>query len=289
MSIPLRDGPDEGNRVDCPAGPRDHGRRERCLPLPAGSAPSGRRQCTNRTKQERQADLKTTLALRHVEFEDLGILDPILRWRGHDLSYVDVPTADLSDLHPLSADLWVVLGGPIGAMDDGNYPFLSTETELIKARLAAGKATLGICLGAQLMARALGARVYPGKAKEIGWAPVSLSSAGYASCLRHLADTPVLHWHGDTYDLPEGAVNLASTAVTAQQAFSSGSHALALQFHAEAAGPALERWFVGHTLEISTTKGADVISLRGDTQRCSAALTQRGELLFNDWLDELGL
>ncbi len=233
--------------------------------------------------------MKSTIALRHLEFEDLGFLEELLRWRGHEVSYVDVPVASLEDLHPLSADLWVVLGGPISALDDGAYPFLATEAELIKARLAAGRPTLGICLGAQLMARALGARVYPGKAKEIGWANVTLTAAGEDSCLKHLRDVPVLHWHGDTFDLPEGARHLASTDIAEHQAFALGDHALALQFHAEAQGETLERWFVGHTLEIETTPGIDVVNLRAATRSASPGLLAAGERVFNEWLDALAL
>jgi len=233
--------------------------------------------------------VKSTLALRHVEFEDLGTLEPLLSWRGHDIRYVDVPTGGLEDVHPTGADLMVVLGGPIGAMDDEAYPFLASETELLRARLTAGRPTLGICLGAQLMARTLDARVYPGRTREIGWGPVTLTAAGRESCLRHLADVDVLHWHGDTFDLPTGAAHLAATSITPNQAFAWGNHALALQFHAEADPHALEGWFVGHAVEIAATEGVTVPLLRAETLRCATALASAGELVFNEWLDALGL
>jgi GMP synthase (glutamine-hydrolysing) len=107
--------------------------------------------------------------------------------------------------------------------------------------------------------------------------------------LAHLAGTAVLHWHGDTFDLPADAVRLAATAVCANQAFSVGEHALALQFHAEAAGRALEAWFVGHACEIGATPGLDVAELRADTARHSAAIERRGTACFREWLDTLGL
>lgn len=228
--------------------------------------------------------MPTTLALRHVPFEDLGLLAPLLAQRGHAVQYVDVPTADLAGVDTLEADLLVVLGGPIGVYENDRYQFIDVEVEWLVRRLASGRPTLGICLGSQLMALALGARVYPSGTKEIGWDPVALSPAGAASCLRHLADTPVLHWHGDTFDLPAGAAHLASTPACRNQAFSFGDHALALQFHAEAAGRALEAWFVGHASEIGSTPSISVGGLRAATARYSAALVERGRACFNEWL-----
>jgi GMP synthase (glutamine-hydrolysing) len=231
----------------------------------------------------------TTLALRHVPFEDLGTLAPLLARRGHAVDYVEVPTTALPRIDPLAPDLLVVLGGPIGVYETDAYPFLETEVDLIAARLRSGRATLGICLGSQLMARALGARVYPAGVKEIGWSPLELTPEGRASCLRHLDGVAVLHWHGDTFELPEGAVRLGSTPVCRNQAFSWGKAALALQFHAEAAGVALEGWFVGHAAEIAATAGIGVQQLRADTARCSAAVTASGSACFADWLTVQGL
>ncbi len=147
---------------------------------------------------------------------------------------------------------------------------------------------LGICLGAQLIARAAGARVYPGKQKEIGFSPLTLTPAGEASCLAALAAAGgnVLHWHGDTFDLPEGAERLASTPITENQAFGLGPNILALQFHMEAEPERLERWLIGHTGEIAQA-GLDVRALRADIGRHGAAVTQAGAQAFNRWLDAL--
>ena len=231
---------------------------------------------------------RRTVALRHVPFEDLGLLEPLLRGRGHGIRHVEAPTADLGALDE-SADLLVVLGGPIGVYEEEDYPFLRAELALIERRLAANRPTLGICLGAQLIARALGARVYPSGTKEIGWAPLELHAAGEESCLRHLHHTAVLHWHGDTFDLPEGATWLASTPACAHQAFSRGPALLALQFHLEAAGHALESWFVGHTAEIAATEGVNVAKLRADTERWTPVLTPRAERCLAEWLAVNGL
>jgi GMP synthase (glutamine-hydrolysing) len=231
----------------------------------------------------------STLALRHVSFEDLGTLGSIFSRRSYDVRYLDVPVTSLADVDPLAPDLLVVLGGPIGVNDTDLYPFLAPEIELIAQRLRSGRPTLGICLGSQLIARALGARVYTAAVKEIGWAPLDLTPEGRTSCLRHLAGTPVLHWHGDTFDLPQGAVRLASTPGCENQAFSWGKAALALQFHAETAGTALESWFVAHTAEIRATPGITVPQLRADTARCSAAVIAAGTACFVDWLNAQNL
>jgi GMP synthase (glutamine-hydrolysing) len=218
-------------------------------------------------------------------FEDAGLIDRILEERAIELDYLEVPSSDLTKIDLLFPDLLVILGGPISVYEEEHYPWLKLETELIRSRLEARRPTLGICLGAQLMAKALGARVYPGPTKEIGWAQVTLTEEGRRSPLVHVDATPVLHWHGDTFDLPEGAARLASTELTPNQAFAIGNHALGLQCHLEAHGRDLERWFVGHAAEIAATPSVSVQTLRADTNKYSAALERCGRLAFHAWLD----
>ena len=138
--------------------------------------------------------MKTCLVLRHVQFEDLGTLASILAQRGFEPRYEEAGVGEIDGPQVEDSDLLVVLGGPIGVYEQEAYPFLRHELAQISKRLAALRPTLGICLGAQLMAKALGAKVAPGPAKEIGWTPVELTAAGRASPLRHLEGLHVLHW-----------------------------------------------------------------------------------------------
>jgi GMP synthase (glutamine-hydrolysing) len=223
---------------------------------------------------------KTLLAIRHVGFEDLGAFEAPLKAAGYAIRYADMGTDDPAGLTP--PDFLAVMGAPIGAYEDDIYPFLKAEIALIAAQLKAGKPILGICLGAQLMARALGARVYSGKAKEIGWKPVTLTPAG-ESLLAPLKDVPLLHWHGDTFDLPQGATNLASTEICEHQAFTYGDHALAFQFHPEALGAGFERWLIGHACEIAGAE-ISVLGLRADAQKYAAAAAEAGQRVLEGWL-----
>lgn len=230
--------------------------------------------------------LSTSVAIRHVPFEGLGILEPLLRQAGYTPHIYDAGNDDLWTIEPVKTDLLIVLGGPIGAYEEDRYPFLMEELNIIEQRLAAGRPTLGICLGAQLMARALGAKVYPGPAKEIGWAPLTLNQAGRDSILAPLAETPVLHWHGDTFDLPDGATLLASTDICRNQAFSRGPNVLGLQFHGETDGTGIESWLIGHACELSAA-GIDPRSIREDTRRFGSALGAAGQQVFTEWLAHL--
>src|SRR5580698_6522485 len=228
------------------------------------------------------------LAIRHVHFEDLGSLELVLGERGRPVRYLDVGLGRIEAPDPVAPSLMVVLGGPISAGDDARYPTLVPLLSMIEKRIAAGLPTLGICLGAQLIARALGARVYPAGHSEIGWAPLTLTDAGRASPVRHLdgAHTSMLHWHGDTFDLPAGATLLASTPLCQHQAFAWGKHVLGLQCHPEIRTDRFEPWLIGHAGEIAS-EGIDVRELRADTARLGPRLEEGARLMFGEWLDQV--
>jgi GMP synthase (glutamine-hydrolysing) len=227
--------------------------------------------------------MKSVVAVRHIHFEDLGLFHNVLLAAGYQMHYVDVGVDDLSSVDPLAPDILVVLGGPVGVYDDGIYPFLSEERELLRRRLASGRSTVGICLGAQMIAAALGARVAPSGGKEIGFAPVALSAEGSLSALRHLADIPVLHWHGDNLDLPPDAVVLASTKLCPNQAFAIGKNVLGLQFHPEAAPARIEPWLIGHATELASA-GVDPRQIRRDAKVYQDALVTASTAMFQEWL-----
>ncbi len=227
--------------------------------------------------------LKTAVAIRHVAFETLGTFEPELERAGYSLDYADAAQGHLTTLDALAPDLLIVLGGPIGVYETDTYPFLTTELALIEQRLHAGLPTLGICLGAQLIAAALDAKVASTGTKEIGFAPLTLTSLGADGPLRHLADVPVLHWHGDGFELPIGAALLATTQVS-NQAFAIGPNVLGLQFHPEAnTEHDLEAWLIGHACELAGA-GIDPRSIRADARRHGAPLARAGRAMFADWL-----
>ena len=172
--------------------------------------------------------------LQHVPFEGLGHIDSWIRRRGHRLTLSRLyEGAKLPD--PEAFDRLVILGGPMNIHEEAAYPWLAEEKALIKAALAAGKSAVGICLGAQLLADGLGSRVYAGSHREIGWFPVRLTAAGQRTALTEglPAVTTVFHWHGDTFDLPPGAVHLFASEACANQAFLLDNRILGLQFHLE--------------------------------------------------------
>jgi GMP synthase (glutamine-hydrolysing) len=229
---------------------------------------------------------KTCLAVRHVAFEDLGLLDSLLAARGYAIRWLEAGVDPLDAGAVVEPDLVVVLGGPIGVYEADIYPFIADEIKALAARLAANKPTLGICLGAQMMTAALGARVAPGPITEIGWAPLTLSEAGQRSVLAPLATTPVLHWHGDNCDLPAGCERLASTAPCPVQAFVRAPWQLALQFHIEVEPARVERWLIGHAVELGKA-GIDPRTLRAQAKAHGVATAAAGRVLLSKWLDSI--
>lgn len=228
--------------------------------------------------------MQNAVAIYHVAFEDAGTLGPVLEERGVELTYLQAGRDDLSPA--LDADLVLVLGGPIGIYEIERYPFLKEELALVEKLVKQGTPVVGICLGAQALAAVLAARVYPGKQAELGWDTLTLTDEGKDSPLGVLEGLHILNWHGDTFDIPTGATRLASTDLTPNQAFSYGPKVLALQFHVELPGRDMERWLIGHTLELAKNN-VDLAQMRTETARYAPPTNEASRALFNMWLDNL--
>jgi len=229
--------------------------------------------------------MKTAVVFRHVPFEDLDSLSETLLAKGYRWRCIDTPVQSLASFDALKDDLLIVLGGPVGVYEQHLYPFLETELRIIRERLAAKKPVLGICLGAQMIATALGARVSAMGKKEIGYAPITLRT-GAPAYFAPLDNLPVLHWHGDQFEIPQSAILLASSDVCENQAFSVDNYALGFQFHLEVTASALESWLVGHASELSQA-GIDPRTLREEATRYSAKLSSAARQVVGHWLDQL--
>jgi GMP synthase (glutamine-hydrolysing) len=231
------------------------------------------------------------LVFQHVPFEPLGTLDPLLKEHGFRIRYVNFSRDP--GLRPRLAgyDALIVLGGPMNADETEAYPNLATELELIRAALDRGLHVLGICLGAQLLAKALGGTVRPNGAHEIGWHEVRLTADGQddpvLSALRTPA--PLFHWHGDRFELPPGGTLLAASDLCANQAFRCGELALGLQFHLEVDAPLIERWLtvpVNRRLIERLAGEVDPATVRRQTSALIGDLEAQSRQVFGRWIDQ---
>jgi len=178
----------------------------------------------------------------HVPFEGPGCMEQWIKRNNHVTGYTrfyeDYRLPDVEDI-----DWLIVMGGPMSVYDEAGYPWLAEEKTFIRKAIDAGKTVIGICLGSQLIAEVLGAKVYPNHLKEIGWFDVELSETAsmlplFTGFEKHFS---VFHWHGDTYDIPAGSRQLVSSAITPNQAFLYGDNVLGLQFHLEVTTGSLQR------------------------------------------------
>jgi GMP synthase-like glutamine amidotransferase len=170
--------------------------------------------------------------LQHVPFEGLGSIETWLQNAGYEISATQFfESEQLPKIEDI--DLLVVMGGPMSANDEQKYPWLVTEKEFISSVVKAGKPVLGVCLGAQLIASSMGSDVFPNPVKEIGWFPVEAVPSKSNSVFQFPESIEVFHWHGETFNLPIGAIQIAASEGCKNQAFQIGSNVIGLQFHLE--------------------------------------------------------
>jgi GMP synthase (glutamine-hydrolysing) len=227
--------------------------------------------------------MKMALVICHARFLDLASFEEVLAAQGYRVTYLDAGYDELA-LNGLNPDVVITLGGPVSAFDSADYPWIEDEMRLLDTCMRAGLPILAICLGAQILAQALGARVFRG-ITEIGWAPITLTEAGRRSVLgtAGIDAAPVLHWHGDTFELPAGAQRLASTTACENQAYSIGL-ALAIQFHPEVGARHFERWLICNAGQIAGMADHSVASLRQQARHHADAATHQGQKWFTEWL-----
>lgn len=203
-------------------------------------------------------------ALQHLPAEPLGIIGEALKAGNIDAEYVRLFAGERVPVDMNHAAGLVVMGGSMSVYEQKQYPFLSHEIRLIEAALKAEKPVLGICLGSQLLASALGADVRKGDRKEIGWFPVTLTEAGTADLMFRGVERSfnAYHWHGDVFDLPAGAASLASSARTQCQAFAYDELAYGLLFHLEATHKIVEDMVRGFKAELDEEQmnGGEIVA-----------------------------
>ncbi|MBC7517682.1 MAG: glutamine amidotransferase [Microbacteriaceae bacterium] len=221
------------------------------------------------------------LVLQNAKLAHLGSFAAVLESRGYEIRYL--PAEQIADA-PDDAAVVIVLGGDMGVYEKVAFPHLVGEVAFLAHRLAAERPTLGVCLGAQLMAEALGASVTRGKTTEIGFRAIIPTEAGRDSPLRHIAGIPMMQWHGDTFGLPAGATRLASSAAYSNEAFRLGDYALAVQFHPELADSMYEEWMADGAAEMAE-HGVDPADLRAQRDAHGAAMQTAAAAMLGEWLD----
>jgi GMP synthase-like glutamine amidotransferase len=211
----------------------------------------------------------SVLICKNISAEGPGTIEDFLRIKKIPYTIVDLSKGeDIPDTKEF--DILLMMGGPMSVNEDDIYPYIKKEEGLVRDFIAQNKSILGICLGAQIMAKALGSRVYKGKEQEIGWYDIELTPEGIADALmRKLAVHPhvgdmwkrfkVFHWHGETFDIPEGAVRLAGSELFPNQAFRYGNRAYAFQFHIEVTKEMIYDWLKAEDI--------DHDKLKTDTER----------------------
>ncbi len=233
------------------------------------------------------------LVFQHVAWEILGTLDPLLKAHNHRIRYVNFGRDPKATPNIADYDALVILGGPMNVDETAKHPHLKFELAAIEAAIKRKMPVLGICLGAQLIAKALGARVKANHTKEIGWGPVALTDFGKShSAFKNFSEREMIfHWHGDTFEIPSGGLHLARSTLCENQAFSYEGHVLGLQFHLEVDDKLVRRWldvpfmreeFQAHHPQL------DVENFLNESKRLLPRVTDVGKNVFGEFIKLIG-
>jgi GMP synthase (glutamine-hydrolysing) len=228
--------------------------------------------------------MKRALIIRHVPYEGVAGFRQPIEAAGYEIDRIDVRDASFSSIDLREPDLLIMMGGPMGVYEQDAHPWIRCQLHRLAQRLAAHRPTLGVCLGAQMMAAAMGGDVYKGPVKEIGFHAVSVRDGANDNPLREIASVPVLHWHGDTFTLPEGAELLASSHLYPHQAFRRGRNLLALQFHAEMGEDERIHEWIDQSPDSLKAAGTDADRLRTAHSTHGPSAVAAGRDMIERWL-----
>jgi len=230
--------------------------------------------------------MEEVLVFQHDPFEELGFFAEILEKQGADYRVVrlfhgEMPTEEWEHVRAL-----IILGGPMNVDEEDNFPFLRWEKRIIRAAIDEAVPMLGVCLGAQLIAATLGTPVFHGPVKEIGWSPISITPHGQVdSLLGYLPESAtVFQWHGDGFDLPAGAIRLASSADYSTQAFRVGKTIYGLQFHLEVTPRMIERWIDERSKDLALAPYVLPDKILADTQSYAPTLKYYAERFLSEFV-----
>jgi len=238
--------------------------------------------------------MKKLLVLQHVAHELLGTLNPLLKRAGFRIRYVNFARHPEAQPSLQGYDGMVVLGGPMSVSDADRLPHLTAEMRLIEQAMKQNLPVLGICLGAQLIAKTLGAEVYPNQEKEIGWYDVSPTGAAESDPLltEFQEREKIFQWHGDTFDIPKTSSHLAFSNLCSNQAFRYDANVYGFQFHLEVDEPMIHRWLRGpeNRKEIAALGGTNTPErIHQETPEHMARLNQLSERIFGEFINLFGI
>lgn len=231
--------------------------------------------------------MKRALIIRHVPYEGVAGYRQPVEAAGYEIDRIDVGDPAFPQRDLVEPDLLIMMGGPMGVYEQEAYPWIRCQLKRLARRLEADRPTLGVCFGAQMIAAAMGGEVYAGPAKEIGFHPIDVKGGVASNPLGAIADVPVLHWHGDTFTLPDNVELLGSSRLYRHQAFRRGRNILALQFHAEMGEDERIHDWIEQSPDSLRAAGQCPQRLRTDHATLGPRAVAAGRSMISGWLETL--